>query len=182
MGEYAKFNGEEIKIGTCECMYYLRYEHRNFVQPLPHSLNPATAKNLFWRLPFPDEDHFGPGNYEDFNRGVRLYNKEKGDFRDESALKNPGKIQLRHSESGLLANIKCYHGMKLPENSDDARFHWNGKGHSFELAHIKNSDTGIRAVYKCRHCNGLWSTDEWDDMLDYILDDELKKRLRAYIS
>ncbi len=182
MGEYAKFNGHEIKIGTCECMYFLRYEDRNKVEQLPNSLDPATQKNLFWRLPFPDEDHIQPGNYDDFNRGVRLYNPKLGDFRDESALNDTGTIQLTHKESGLLANITCYHGMKLPENSDNARFHWNGKGHSFELVHIKNSDKGIRAVYKCRHCNQLWSTDEWDEVLDYILDDELRQRLRAYIS
>ena len=41
MGEYAKRNGKEIKIGTCESMYYLRYEHRKQVQPMPGNVNPA---------------------------------------------------------------------------------------------------------------------------------------------
>ena len=179
MGEYAKFNGHEIKIGTCECMYYIRYEDRSRVQAEPNSVDPATQKNLFWRLPFPDEDHLNPGDYPDHNRGVRLFSREHGDFREESCIDDTGNMQMTHP-SGLLANIKCYHGLKLPESSDDAGFHWNGKSHSFELVLIKNTTDGIRAVYHCRHCRQMWSTDEWETILPYILDEKLRERLSAY--
>lgn len=58
MGEYAtrKSDEAEVKIGTCEDMYYLRYEDRDKVRQLPNSLNAANELNLRWRLPFPDED------------------------------------------------------------------------------------------------------------------------------
>ena len=181
MGEYAKFNGEEIKIGTCELMYYLRYEDRNRVKAVPNSLDPTTQKNIFWRLPFPDEDHIDPGCYPDHERGARLWHKDLGNFTDESAINDTGNMQLTHP-SGLLANVKCYHGLKLPTNSADARFHWNGKSHSFELVHIKNADDGIRAVYHCRHCRQMWSTDEWDTILPFIMDPVLRERLSAYKS
>jgi hypothetical protein len=179
MGEYAKFNGESIKIGTCEMMYYLRYEDRHKVTPESNSLNPHTVKNLFWRLPFPDEDHIQPGHYENHNRGIRLNHPSKGDFKVEGADNRPGMIQLVHKNSGLLANIKCYHGMKLPENSKEVRFGWNGMGHSFELIGIKNADDEIRAVYHCRHCQSMWSSNDWDEVLDYIQCSEMKRRLEC---
>ena len=31
MGEYARFRGAEIKIGTCESMYYLRADQRHLI-------------------------------------------------------------------------------------------------------------------------------------------------------
>jgi hypothetical protein len=76
MGEYATYCGHEIKIGTCESMYYLRYEDRFKVQPVPNSINPHREYNLHWRLPFPDEDNMGPGYYDNHNRGVPF----KGDI------------------------------------------------------------------------------------------------------
>jgi len=75
MGEYAlrKSDDTEIKIGTCEDMYYLRYEDRDKVSKLPNSLDPRTEYNLRFRLPFPDEDDIKPGEYDDYNRGERLW-------------------------------------------------------------------------------------------------------------
>lgn len=181
MGEYAKHNGEQVKIGTCESMYYLRYEQRHTVEPLPGNVNPHTDKNLFWRLPFPDEDHVKPGYFEPYNRGLRLFHPVLGDFYDEDLIKHPGNIQLHSREAGLHANVKCYHGMKLPDNSTEARFFWNGKSHSFELIAVKNTDEGFRAVYQCRHCQSMWSTDEWDKILEYVYDAEMKRRLKLLV-
>jgi len=67
MGEYAKFGNSEIKIGTCEDMYYLRFEDRYKVRHLPGNVDPnkdSEAAHLRFRLPFPDEDHILPGGYE----------------------------------------------------------------------------------------------------------------------
>ena len=54
MGEFAirKSDMEEIKIGTCERMYYIRWDDRNNVMPLDHSLDPATATNFSGDCPF----------------------------------------------------------------------------------------------------------------------------------
>ena len=41
MGEYAKYNNQEIKIGTCETMYYLRYEDRHKVKALKGNVDPV---------------------------------------------------------------------------------------------------------------------------------------------
>jgi hypothetical protein len=65
MGEYAKrkSDNEIVKIGTENSMYYLRYEDRDQMTKEPGSLDFATTLNLFWRLPFPDEDDIKPGEY-----------------------------------------------------------------------------------------------------------------------
>lgn len=185
MGEYAKYNGQQIKIGTCESMYYLRYSDRHNVMPESGSLNPATTNNLFWRLPFPDEDNIGPGGYSDYNRGLRLYKVEKDhldqsiaiDFPADDLQDNPGTLQLRH-ESGLLVNVPCHHGAKLPD-IQGAEVFWNGKTHSIELAFLKNTDDGVLPVIRCRHCDKMWRC-SWDEVLPYISDEIMRERLEAY--
>lgn len=61
MGEFAKFNGTEIKIGTCENMYYLRADQAPLVLPVPNSLDPvAQAASIRFRFPFPTPAESGP--------------------------------------------------------------------------------------------------------------------------
>jgi hypothetical protein len=76
MGEYAqrKDNGQEVKIGTCEEMYYLRFEDRAKVRGIPNSVDPSREPyNLRFRLPYPDEDGMGPGCINgDYSRAVTL--------------------------------------------------------------------------------------------------------------
>jgi hypothetical protein len=183
MGEYAirKSDNAEVKIGTCESMYYLRYEDREKVTAQEHSLDPAKTQNLFWRLPFPDEDNVSIGNYEQYNRGQRLYKTTTDgyceNFEEPELIEHPGTMQMSH-ESGLLLNIPCYHGEKLPELGDAKAF-WNGKSHAYELAFIKNTVNGIIPIVKCRHCNKMWSFD-WEDIKDYIPEPMLS-RLTQYM-
>lgn len=178
MGEYALYHGKEIKIGTCESMYYLRYEDRFKVRYKPGNVNAASDKDLFWRLPYPDEDHVQPGGYEDYNRCQRLY-LGNDNYTNPSLAEHPSTIQLRH-ESGLLINVPCYHGEQLPECGKDVKVFWNGKSWFYELQFIKNtSDQGIRPIIGCRHCNQMWRMD-WDEVLPYIGDLELRRRLSVY--
>jgi hypothetical protein len=181
MGEYAvrKSDGERVKIGTCEEMFYLRYEDRNKVSQLDGSLNTSTELNLFWRLPFPDEDNVQIGQYENHVKGLRLYKQTPGgceDFRDETTPENPGSIQVKH-ESGLLFCVPCYHGEKLPD-INGIRFHWNGRSWFYELASIKNTPDGIFPIVRCRHCGQMWRY-SWDEVLPYV-HGEMKTRLEVY--
>jgi hypothetical protein len=188
MGEYAKYKGASIKIGTNLYMYYLRYEDRFKVKPEEGSLNPTTLKGLYWRLPFPDEDHMAPGEYPDFYRGVRLFKlSESGaaiDYRADYLAEHPGIIQMYHSGMGLLANIRCYHGMKLPENSDSVQFHWNGRSHCMELVHVLNTAMGMLPVIACKHCRTSWSlpAEDWPMILEHVQDQKLRERLKVYAS
>jgi len=75
MGEYAirKDDNVEVKIGTCEEMFYLRFEDRDKVRKLPGSLDPAKETGIYFRLPFPDENDVRIGEYKDHARGCQLY-------------------------------------------------------------------------------------------------------------
>jgi len=171
MGEYAKYNGNEIKIGTCEQMFYLRWEDRGKVQKIPNSLDPARIMGLYFRLPFPDEDAIGPGGYKDYARGLRLYKPgEYGcdDYRDPELAETPGIVQLHHQPSGLLLlNVQCFHGEKLPDCGPNVRAFWNGKGHSYELSSVKTTAEGLFPIIRCRHCRTAWRRD-WAELWDYI--------------
>lgn len=179
MGEYAirKSDRQKIKIGTCSNMYYLRWEDRAKVIHIPGNLDAQDTECLFWRLPYPDEDHLRPGDYTDAFRGVRLYKKVGDYYRDlEIPAMEPGTIQLRH-DSGLLVNVPCYHGAKLPE-AEGIRFFWNGKSHHYELCFIKNINDKLYPVIKCQHCGEMW-TCAWADIWDY-LPTEFQSRFEQY--
>jgi len=77
MGEYVKLDGEVMKLGTCEDLYYARFEncqqqlHRAEKQdgnldPLEY-LNPKYGWR--YRFPFPEEDGLGFGNYDEYDKG-----------------------------------------------------------------------------------------------------------------
>lgn len=194
MGEYAKriSDDQEVKIGTCKSMYYLRYEDRHLVSPLENSIDASIEKNLFWRLPFPDEDNIRIGDYKEYKRGYYLYKNVEGapyidgkpsehsePFNDPETVDNPGLIQATHP-CGYLINLKCYHGIKLPESNDAVQVHWNGKDpYVLELAHIKNMEDGrVLPIVRCKYCGHMWRY-EWKDIVDY-LHDEMKERLSIY--
>jgi hypothetical protein len=178
MGECATYKGEYIKIGTCENMYYLRYEDRLKVEN--PSFQVATEANLFWRLPFPDEDEIGIGHYEQHNKGLRLWREIKtpgtqpdSHLNFEDSELEPGKLQMSH-KCGYLMSVPCYHGFDLPDNC-----HWNGKGWFLELAFIKNtSDKKLHPVVRCKHCQKMWRY-EWDDILEYT-HGKMRTRLEKY--
>ncbi|MBX9771789.1 MAG: hypothetical protein K2X29_10480 [Candidatus Obscuribacterales bacterium] len=184
MGEYArrKSDRQEIKIGTCENMYYLRYEDRMRVSKIPHSLDPNTELDLRWRLPYPDEDHILPGDYDDYSRGELLYKiDETGYCTDPDALPISndavGIIQLHH-ECGLLVNVPCYHGQRLPQGDGEIKTFWNGKGGFFELQFVKNTADGVKPIVGCKYCRHMWRF-EWSYVLPFLRG-KLKERLSVY--
>ena len=180
MGEYARLGKHDIKIGTCENMYYLRYDDRYRVSHIPGNVDPKRDFDLRWRLPFPDEDNLGPGGYDDYARGTPLLMRTSTGtdyFRAPALAENPGTLQLRH-ECGLLVNLPCYHGEKLPDISEGRAF-WNGKGYFYELAFVKNTRDGLAPIIRCKACEHLWRM-EWDEVLPFIHDEKLRARLEAY--
>jgi hypothetical protein len=193
MGEYAirKSDEQEIKIGTCEDMYYLRFEDRFKVRALSGNVNPATdASGLRFRLPFPDEDNVIPGEYEEYNRSVPLVRHSSfgsDRFTDDSIASDAGIIQLTHP-SGLLVNVPCYHGVKLPDVGKDCKVFWNGKGYSLALYQLRPirvaNDSGVERyqvfpVVHCIHCGHAWRY-TWADIADYLPKD-MRARLQPYI-
>lgn len=152
MGEYATYNGQKIKIGTCENMYYLRYSDREKIRALSGNVdvnNQKTVNQLRFRLPYPDEDHIRPGNYEPFRKEEpTLYNYEPGND-------NAGVLQVT-TKYGMVLNVPCFHGEKLPENTGDIKPFWNGKSSAYRLKWLKFIDGIPYGVYGCVECCEEW--------------------------
>jgi len=182
MGEIAtrKFDQERVKIGTCESMYYLRWDDIDRVV-INYDLR---QPGLSFRLPFPDEDDQLPGQYDPYNRGYRLLPYEDDGhtiaFEAPETIAHPGLIQLHHL-SGLLINAHCFHGLRLPEGSEEIQSHWNGKDpHAWELVRVKHHPgAGLLPLIQCRHCGQLFRSD-WASVLPHVQDQTLRDRLTAY--
>lgn len=75
MGEYAtrKSDGQNVKIGTCENMYYLRADQVELIRPESGNVSPLRDwKEIRFRFPWPDEDSVAPGDFEGFDRKMLL--------------------------------------------------------------------------------------------------------------
>jgi len=81
MGEYVKINGESVKIGTCEDLYYVTIpQFKKSLPDMEHAEGNAKPEDYLtdgvsrFRFPFPDEDKAEIGSFQDFQRGwhVRL--------------------------------------------------------------------------------------------------------------
>ena len=203
MGEYAYTNDQgTVKVGTCNTMYYLRYEDRHLARPITaFDFDPSANFNLFWRLPFPDEDDLGTAKHStvdtpcEYDRGVPLYRRLEDHgveyYTDRGLINQPGRFQLTHP-SGLLVLTTCYHGLRLPTAPEgDFLAGWNGFRPSLELKHIKNTPDGkLWPVIGCKYCLQLWTQQDdptdppgtaWQQILDYVEHDaELHRRLSEY--
>lgn len=182
MGEYAtrKSDRQYIKIGTCESMYYLRWDDIDKVE-IDYDLR---EPGLSFRLPFPSEDDQRPGDYDNYELGYRLLPYEDDGhtivFEAAETIAHPGSVQLYHP-SGLLINAQCFHGQRLPQDSDELQAHWNGKDpYPWELLRIKNHPgEGLLPLIQCRHCKTLFRS-TWAAVLPHVRDQELCDRLTEY--
>lgn len=72
MGEYANVNGERVKIGTCEDMYYMRPDQMDLVSGGDWAHLRGALDKIRFRFPFPDEDGALPGSFDDYSRGFPI--------------------------------------------------------------------------------------------------------------
>jgi len=107
-----------------------------------------------------------------YNKGAKLY-----DFTDQSTVNDHGVLQLQ-SQTGLLVNIACYHGEKLPDNTKEVWFFWNGKRPSYNLTALKFVDGAVYGIYTCVDCGHSWRT-PLKELIPFIGGDnaDLKNRL-----
>ena len=191
MGEYAlrKSDQVQVKIGTCESMYYIRWDDRDKVSPIEHSLDPSDTPNLYWRLPVPEEDHLEPGDYDSGFPAVTLValrDEDTGkafDYEPSGEVK-PGSFQMFKEECGLLLNVPCYHGHKVPDMGEGKAF-FNGKArYWWELCGVKNHESPdgsieLLPLVRCRFCGNMFR-ETWAGILLHIPEGPLRERLVDY--
>jgi hypothetical protein len=150
MGEYANYNGQQIKIGTCEDMYYLRFQQRHEVTSLSGNVDledPSILQELRFRFPFPEEDSIEPGAFEDHNKSARVPDTYQ-----------PSDIEHRtvqfSARNGYLVSLPC------PESAEGHAFphtiHRNGHGGAVHLVAQKLVGSELWAVCRCGGCGSMW--------------------------
>lgn len=165
MGEYASYHGEHIKIGTCEDMYYLRFDQRRFVGFLTGNVDvqdEETVLGLRFRFPFPDEDNLEPGSFEDYDRSVCIPGAKIPEGVDH------GNIQF--TAKGYLCSIPCPEsGAVLP-----VKVARNGSSGAVHLVRQKLLRDGrLVPILKCGGCGHLWRCEDQAEI------EELAVLLRA---
>lgn len=175
MGEYAKFKGSEIKIGTCESMYYLTLSDRNKISNYYFDLK----KFWVWRLPqIGDYKDPGDGEYEDWKKenktiinDSRFWEMAKKDIGEKKLDEIKGILQMRH-DCGYLVNLPCYHGRRLPNISgDDCKIFWNGKSsYMMRISGIRTKGEEIAIEISCKVCGRSFSVNK--EELKYLMQTE----------
>lgn len=193
MGECAriKATGQEVKIGTCQAMYYLTLGDRNKVD-----YHFDYRQWWHWRLPnvpamivkhvnsdyggYDDykEDYPytepGDGNYQDWKyyRGTiinedRFWEIVHRDFKQGEIDKNKGIMQVS-AKNGYLINAACYHGDRLPNaGTDEVKFFWNGKKPHLRISHLRTKGAEYGIGISCVFCDHGWVVNL--DELEYIM-------------
>ena len=156
MGEYATLNGAEIKIGTCEDMFYLRADQAHLVRPVQGSLDPRNPKiqtEIRFRFPWPDEDDVQPGEFRPFGRslcvpGIQIPAGVEHDTVQFSA------------EVGYLVSLPCPEGAGMPAGLTIRRNGFAGAFHLVQQAYRK----GVLALIgRCGGCGVCFNLPTWGD-------------------
>src|SRR5262245_40198197 len=165
MGEYASFNGDRIKIGTCEDMYYLRYDQRFMVLPISGNVDPRSKseqEQIRFRFPWPDEDKFLPGgNYPDFDPFRRV---AIPGISAPAALDH-GSIQFRSTDAaGYLVSLPCPEG---PNKIEGVTIHRNGWGGAVYVTQNAVRGGMLVPIFQCGGCGYPYRVTDPDDLKHY---------------
>jgi hypothetical protein len=147
MGENARYNGQLVKIGTCEDMYYLRADQIGQVSSVRGSADPGNAedqKEIRFRFPWPDEDNVAPGAFTPYDREVGLYGVTV------PAEVEHGKVQFT-AHAGYVVSLPC------PEGPDaDPRVARNGFAGPVRFGQQAYRDGVLALICECGGCGAKY--------------------------
>lgn len=183
MGEYAKLiNGQEIKIGTCEQMYYLRADQVSLIEPVSGSVNPRRrdeAESIRFRFPFPDEDDTKPGAFEPYDRAFPVW-----DVEPPEDIKHYNLQFTRNypSSGGILLSTPC----PRSKEGKASGFKWGYNGYSGPVGIHSQRLVGEQLVLilRCMDCGALWrvpSLEEAKPILEKLTEDEHSRKIAMRI-
>lgn len=181
MGEYARRKtSAHVKIGTCSSMYYCRYDQRNQIE---YGYN---DHDYMWHIPAIEEDGIEPGDFE-FQAlidsdgfpaySVRLRYLTEENFPDLDY----GTTQIVTRKTGMLVNVPCGHGVRLPKSTEDIRFFFNGRRGGLMLDSLLNTDDDLKVCIACIECGKIWST-EFEEICKHIVSFRMLMRLWKQVS
>ena len=160
MGEYAKYKGESVKIGTCESMYYLRYDQSHLVQPESGNVDPVKdAESIRFRFPFPEEDNVEPGHFDPYNKAIWLHIDAPTEIEHYS-------IQF-NNKAGILVSLPCPYSKEAKESKINYGF--NGYRGGVGISQQRKQGEQLMLVCDCGACGAKWRMVSIEDC-QYVLD------------
>ncbi len=152
MGEYAKWKGEQIKIGTCEDMYYLRADQAKLVTAEKGSVDPIKDQDeIRFRFPWPDEDTTQPGSFENPFRAIGLHD-----------VKPPPLGKLDHqnvqfkADVGYLLSVLCPEAEEGSGSDHNLTFHRNGFSGSVKVVQQRWAGSKLVTICQCGGCGAKY--------------------------
>lgn len=161
MGEYAFYNNSEIKIGTCEQMYYLRADQVSRIQPAPNSVNPRLlqhAESIRFRFPFPQEDAIQPGNFDDYDKGLAVWGLEPHADVEHNSLQFTRNYP---TSGGILLSTPCPESVE--GKASGLKFAYNGYSGKVEIHSQRLQHEQLCLVLRCGSCGAMWREDTLAD-------------------
>lgn len=165
MGEYARYKGEQIKIGTCESMYYLRADQAHLVTPQSGSVDPIKDRaEIRFRFPWPQEDGIEPGQFADFAKSLGLGVPPPREIDHRS-------VQFKHDS--YLVNLSCPEQESGPESDHGMKFHRNGGADRSKISQQKwfqdpQGAWKLITIAKCSGCECLYRLETLEAAAPYL--------------
>ncbi len=156
MGEYATriSDGQNIKIGTCEQMYYLRADQVHLVRGQRGSVDPQSVRDagaIRFRFPFPQEDSVAPGDFDDYDYGLGLSGVEVPEEIEHSFLQ----FTRNYPQSGgMLLSIPCPRSKE--GKASNLKLSYNGYSGSVHIHSQRLVDGQLILILRCGDCHALW--------------------------
>ncbi len=177
MGEYATYKEQEIKIGTCEDLYYLRFDQRDRIRD--YDFTPDVFR---YRFPFPDEDGIEPGAFSDHDRGERIPG-----WTIPADWIGHYSVQFI-AQAGYVASLPCPESVGGPPGLDPVdvggvKVHRNGwHGHAVvKQQRLLNGQ--LLTVVGCNACGAAWRLETLEDAEPVIValraEADRERRLRG---
>lgn len=179
MGEYATrlSDKQNIKIGTCEDMLYLRADQVHLIEGQRGSFDPRDpkiAKALRFRFPFPNEDDVPPGAFDDPFLGMSLQEVEVPEGVEHT------QVQFSNRR-GLLVNLPCPESKECKESG--LRVHYNGYSGKVRIVQQRLWGGHLALVCECGSCGAKYRLPTLEDarpILDVLADKSRDKSTREY--
>jgi hypothetical protein len=165
MGEYALHNGERIKIGTCEDMYYLRADQAEQVRAEEGNVDPVRdAAGIRFRFPFPDEDALEPGTFADPFRSLPVYIDELPEF-DHYSVQFTARV-------GYIMSIPCPEseaGKALAKTLPYGIGKNGWRGGTARIVQQRVWDGGLALVAACAGCDAKYRLETLEMAEPYVV-------------
>lgn len=174
MGEYLSIKGEHVKLGTCEDLFSVRLEQLRALRPsetmklegnldLKAYLDPKSK--FRYRFPFPDEDGFEIGSFEDLERGyiVHLYPDLAPTILAE--LGTWGHYEISHACNinhayNVNVSFPCVLSDKFPTHDSVLKRSSNGASKVVEVVAQRQVDDEVWTVIRCGYCHAMVRLDK----------------------